>query len=212
MQEWTDDLEQLEKNHRHFSHLYGLYPGNVLSMRKTPEFVSPVKAVLEQRGDGGAGWSRAWKVALWSRLRDGNRSEKVLKEYWKEQSYPQLLAKCFTPLQVDGTLGMTAGISEMLLQSHEGALDFLPALPATWSEGRISGIRARGGFEVSFEWKQNKLKSAQIISHAGEACRIFLTTQKMQIISNGKKISFKAAGDKIEFSTQKGQTYSLLFN
>ena len=129
LQEWSDDLEQMEDKHRHFSHLYGLYPGNVISAKRTPQFVEPVKKVLEQRGDGGTGFSRAWKMSLWARLNDGNRANMIFKGYINDQCYPQLFAKCFTPLQVDGSLGVTAGITEMLVQSHEESIKILPAHP-----------------------------------------------------------------------------------
>ena len=108
LQEWADDLEQMEDKHRHFSHLYGLYPGNVISAKRTPELVDPVKKVLEQRGDGGTGFSRAWKMALWARLYDGNKANKIFQGYIKEQCYPSLFAKCFTPLQVDGSSGVNS--------------------------------------------------------------------------------------------------------
>ncbi|GHN02761.1 large protein [Cytophagales bacterium WSM2-2] len=211
LQEWADDWGQLEKNHRHFSHMYGLYPGNVFSSRKTPDFLNACKAVLEQRGDGGAGWSRAWKVALWARLHDGNRSLKIFKGYLKEQAFPQLFAKCFTPMQVDGTLGMTAGISEMLVQSHEGALELLPALPTDWSEGKLDGVCARGGFVLNMEWKQSKLTSLQILSKAGEPCRIYLADPIVKVTLNGKKVAFQREGEIVQFSTEKNQTYVLSF-
>jgi alpha-L-fucosidase 2 len=211
LQEWTDDWEQLEKNHRHFSHLYGLYPGNVFSMRRTPQFVNPIKAVLEQRGDGGAGWSRAWKVSLWARLHDGDRAEKIFKEYLRDQSNPQLLAKCFTPLQVDGTLGMTAGISEMLLQSHDGSIEFLPALPKEWSEGRISGLKARDGFIIDMEWKNNAVKSIQLLSKAGSVCKILINGKRINVKGNGRNIPFKRDGNFATFETREETAYQISF-
>jgi alpha-L-fucosidase 2 len=151
LQEWTEDYAQLEEKHRHFSHMYGLYPGNVISARNTPELIEPVKKVLEQRGDGGTGFSRGWKMALWARLNDGDRANRIFKGYLKEQCYPSLFAKCYTPLQVDGSLGVTAGITEMLIQSHEEFIELLPALPAEWPTGKFYGVKARGGFEIDFE-------------------------------------------------------------
>ncbi len=152
LQEWAEDLEQLEDKHRHFSHLYGLYPGNVLSAKRTPELVEPIKSVLEQRGDGGKGFSRAWKMALWARLSDGDRANSIYKSYLQEQCYMSLFAKCGTPLQVDGSLGMTAAISEMLVQSHEGIIELLPALPSEWYQGNFNGVCVRGGFELDMVW------------------------------------------------------------
>jgi alpha-L-fucosidase 2 len=174
LQEWTEDYGQLEDKHRHFSHMYGLYPGNVISVRNTPELIEPVKKVLEQRGDGGTGFSRGWKMALWARLNEGNRANKIFKGYLKEQCYSSLFAKCFTPLQVDGTFGVAAGITEMLIQSHEGFIELLPALPEEWSDGKFHGVKARGGFEIDIEWEKGKLTKLTILSTAGEMCRVML--------------------------------------
>ncbi len=211
LQEWSDDWDQMEKNHRHFSHLYGLYPGDFFSMRKTPGFIDPIKSVLEQRGDGGAGWSRAWKVALWARLHDGARAQKILNGYLKEQSYPQLFAKCFTPLQVDGTLGTSAAISEMLIQSHEGFIEFLPALPPGWSEGEFNGVCVRRGFEVNMKWAHNKLINASIKSKAGGVCKIFVPSgTNWRVMSGEAEVKTKKAGSILSFETNPDQTYQLL--
>ncbi|MBS1573797.1 MAG: glycoside hydrolase family 95 protein, partial [Bacteroidetes bacterium] len=208
LQEWTEDWEQLEKNHRHSSHMYGLYPGNVLSMRRTPEFINACKAVLNNRGDGAAGWSRAWKVALWARLYDGNRANKIFKGYLKEQCYPQLFAMCGTPMQVDGTFGITAGITEMLIQSHEGVIDLLPALPDEWREGEINGVHARGAFELNIKWKEGKLEVAQLFSKQGAVCRIRAHVPVF-ITGRGKRIKTKMKEDVIEFPTEKGIVYTI---
>lgn len=210
LQEWAEDFEQMEPKHRHISLLYGLYPGNVISAKRTPELIQPVKKVLEERGDDGAGFSRAWKISLWARLYDGNRSYKILKGYMDKQCFPQLFAKCFTPLQVDGTLGVTAGITEMLIQSHENVIDLLPALPDEWDKGQFSGVCARGAFELNFEWENHKLKSAEILSKEGSVCRL-LAKQPLQIKLNGKKVKVKNAGDGIiEFATKKGERYQVI--
>jgi len=213
LQEWTEDYAQMEEKHRHFSHLYGLYPGNVISAKRTPELVDACKAVLEQRGDGGTGFSRAWKMALWARLYDGNRANKIFKGYIKEQVYPQLFAKCFTPLQVDGTLGVTAGITEMLMQSHEGIIDLLPALPAEWGRGSLSGLCARGGFELSFAWHNGRITGLNVLSKAGENCRINtgFAGNDTEVFSNGKRIRVKMHNDgSIEFPTIGGNKYSFV--
>jgi alpha-L-fucosidase 2 len=211
LQEWTDDWDQLEKEHRHFSHLYGLYPGNVISAKRTPALANAAKKVLEQRGDGGTGWSRGWKMALWARLYDGDRANLVFKGYLKEQCYPQLFAKCFTPMQVDGTFGVGAGITEMILQSHEEAIHLLPALPAEWNEGEMKGVCARGAFELSLQWRNGKPSLVQIISKAGKVCRV-LTTQKVSVVSDGKKVKIRLKGGNIvEFETEKDKLYHLQF-
>ncbi|HLK29134.1 MAG TPA: glycoside hydrolase family 95 protein [Puia sp.] len=208
LQEWSEDWGQLEKEHRHSSHMYGLYPGNVLSARRTPAFAEACKKVLEQRGDGAMGWSRAWKMGLWARLYDGNRANKILKGYFKEQSYPQLFAMCGTPMQVDGTLGVTAGITEMLVQSHEGVIDLLPALPDEWKDGEIKGVRARGAFELDMKWHDGKIISAKISSIEGGICKLRVHIP-VTVNLNGKKIKDIEKNDMIEFATEKGNIYLL---
>lgn len=211
LQEWTEDYDQMEEKHRHFSHLYGLYPGNVISAKRTPGLIDACKAVLEQRGDGGTGFSRGWKMALWARLYDGNRANKIFRGYIKEQAYPQLFAKCYTPLQVDGSLGVTAGITEMLMQSHEGIIDLLPALPGEWYNGVFKGVCARGAFELNFSWDDGKITGLNVLSKAGENCRINhgITGPGTEVFSNGKRISVKMHNDgSIEFPTVKGNKYS----
>lgn len=209
LQEWTEDYDQLEKSHRHFSHMYGLYPGNVLSANRTPQFVDGIKAVLEQRGDGGTGFSRAWKMALWARLYDGERSHKIFKGYIKEQAYSQLFAKCFTPLQVDGTFGVTAGITEMIMQSHEGVIDLLPALPQEWNTGQFDGLCTRGAFELDMKWEGGQITSVDVLSKKGQICRIN-PKSKVKVTSNGKRVRTKVADDgTVEFATIAGQTYLL---
>lgn len=207
LQEWADDWKSLEKNHRHFSHLYGLYPGRMLWDKRTPELIEAYKGVLEERGDAGTGWSRAWKMALWARLGDGNRANKIFKGYLAEQSCAQLFALCGKAMQVDGTLGMTAAITEMLMQSHDGRIDLLPALPKEWASGTFLGVCARGGFELDFEWKDGKLTRVEILSKAGETCRIALP-RGVNLTSAGKAVSVtNLPGGVVEFKTEKGQRF-----
>lgn len=209
LQEWTEDLGQLEDKHRHFSHLYGLYPGNVISVKNTPRLINGCKAVLEQRGDGGTGFSRGWKMALWARLYDGNRANQIFKGYIQEQSYPQLFAKCFTPLQIDGTQGVAAGITEMLIQSHEGVIDLLPALPDEWSEGDFNGVCARGGFELKMRWKDKEITSVEVLSKFGNPCRIN-AGGKFKVTKDGKMVHIKSNDDaSISFETSEGGIYTL---
>ena len=209
LQEWTEDYGQMEKNHRHASHLYGLYPGKVISVNKTPELIEPVKKVLELRGDGASGWSRAWKTNLWARLGDGDRANKVFKGYLKEQCFPSLFAICARQFQVDGSLGVAAGITEMLLQSHEGYIDLLPALPSEWTDGHFDGVCARGGFELDFSWKNKTLTSLEILSKAGSPCNL-KTDKKIKVYSDGQQIKLKKLKNGIvEFKTTKGKTYTI---
>ena len=209
LQEWSEDFAQLEESHRHFSHLYGLYPGNVLSAMRTPQFVEGIKVVLEQRGDGGTGFSRGWKMALWARLYDGDRAHKIFKGYIQEQAYNQLFAKCFTPLQVDGTFGVAAGITEMLMQSHEGVIDLLPALPKKWSQGKFRGVCARGAFELDMEWRNHELTEVEVLSKKGQTCRINPKVD-IQVTCEGKLIQAQSMEDgQVFFETEVGKRYIL---
>ena len=209
LQEWTEDYGQLEDKHRHFSHLYGLYPGNVLSVKKTPELVEPIKKVLEQRGDGACGWSRAWKMNLWSRLYDGERALSIYKGFLKEQSFLSLFAKCGEPFNIDGSLGQTAGITEMLVQSHEGVIDLLPAVPNEWRTGQFEGVRVRGGFELNMAWKDKKITTVEINSLAGKKCRINAGSG-YEVTQHGNKIAFSENEDgSLEFDTAEGEMYLL---
>jgi alpha-L-fucosidase 2 len=210
LQEWSEDYEQLEEKHRHFSHMYGLFPGNVISAKRTPELVDGCKAVLEQRGDGGTGFSRGWKMALWARLYDSERAYRIFKGYIKEQAYMQLFSKCFTPLQVDGTFGVTAGITEMLMQSHEGIIDLLPALPQAWSQGQFDGVCARGAFELDMQWMNGQISRVDLLSKKGQTCRINPRT-RVKVTTRGQRVMTKTFKDgSIEFDTRPGDRYTLM--
>jgi alpha-L-fucosidase 2 len=212
LQEWTDDWEQLEDKHRHFSHLYGLYPGNVISAKRTPQFINAVKAVLEQRGDGGPGFSRAWKMNLWARLYDGERAYKIFKGYLKDETYPQLFAQCYSALLVEGALGVTAGLTELLVQSHEGTIELLPALPSAWHSGEFNGVCARGAFELDMQWQDSGISKVEVLSKAGQICWINPGVNVV-VKSHGKYIEVKKHSDgSIMFNTTKGTKYILLAN
>ncbi len=209
LQEWADDWKSLEKNHRHFSHLYGLYPGKVLWEKRTPALIEAYKKVLNERGDGGKGFSMAWKMALWARLRDGNRANTIFKGYLDEQSCSQLFALCGKALQVDGSLGVTAAITEMLMQSHDGFIDLLPALPDEWSSGEFRGVCARGAFELDYQWVDKRVTQVKILSKAGLVLRLKVD-RPVQVTCNGKKEPVtKAANGIVEFPTIKGNVYLL---
>ncbi len=208
LQEWADDWKSLEKNHRHFSHLYGLYPGRVLWDKRTPDLIEAYKRVLIERGDGGMGWSMAWKMALWARLGDGNRANSIFKGYLTDQSCAQLFAKCGSAMQVDGTLGTTAAITEMLMQSHEGFIHLLPALPDEWPNGEFKGVCARGGFELDFSWKDKKVDRIKVLSKAGEPCRIKVAGA-VKVSCDGKEVAFRQDGSIIDFATLKGRHYEV---
>ena len=207
LQEWADDWKSLEKNHRHFSHMYGLYPGKVLYEKRTPALIEAYKKVLEERGDASTGFSRAWKMALWARLGDGNRSNKIYKGFIKEQTCTSLFALCGKAPQVDGTFGATAAITEMLMQSHDGFIKLLPALPDEWQTGTFKGVCARGAFELDYTWQNKQITQLKITSKEGEMCRLE-GKSNLKISSNGKPLKFNTlANGVIEFETTKGSVY-----
>jgi len=183
LQEWLTDVDDPGNKHRHVSHLWGIHPAKDINWESSPELMEAAKQSLIFRGDEGTGWSLAWKINFWARLLDGDHTYELIKLIFRPVSsqntnysggggsYPNLF-DAHPPFQIDGNFGATAGIVEMLIQSHLSVIDILPALPATLDEGSISGVCARGGFDLSFAWSGGKLSSLEILSKAGSECNL----------------------------------------
>lgn len=194
--EWDKPYEEPEKGHRHLSHLYAFHPGNAITLSQTPDYFDAVKKTLQYRldhGGAGTGWSRAWLISFSARLMDGEMSHDHIQKLISQSLYSNLF-DAHPPFQIDGNFGYTAGVAEMLVQSHEeGIIRILPALPTTWKSGKVNGLKARGGFTLDFVWENSQLKTLKILS------------------TLGKKAVILADGSEIELFLKKGESMEMEF-
>ncbi|MDO4162927.1 MAG: glycoside hydrolase family 95 protein [Bacteroides sp.] len=230
IKEWQYDtahLDTLGNEHRHISQLIALYPGNQISFHRDSLSANAAKRTLQSRGDYGTGWSRAWKIATWARLLDGNHAYRLLKsalslsnitvidmDITKGGVYENLLDS-HPPFQIDGNLGATAGIAEMLIQSHQGFIHLLPALPTAWSNGCVKGLRTQQNFTISMKWEKSNLRECSITSHSGRECRILIPKDcRLSRVKGGEgeTVRIEQEGEqRIAFPTTEGETYLLTF-
>lgn len=216
--EWMEEYKEAEPHHRHVSHLYGLHPGNEISIEKTPELAKAARASLEARGDESTGWSMAWKINFWARLHDGNRALKLLKDMLspvidensrrllKGGTYPNLFC-AHPPFQIDGNFGACAGIAEMLIQSQTGVIELLPALPDSWKNGSVEGLKVIGGGEVSISWKEGEMQQALLTANTDYDFIIKLNAPAKNWKIEGKPYNIE--DNLLKVSLKKGEKISI---
>jgi alpha-L-fucosidase 2 len=219
LQEWYKDFEDVDPHHRHTSHLYALHPAQDISPLTTPELAKAARKTLELRGDDGTGWALAWKVNMWARLLDGDHAYILFRNLLRLTkdndtkygghggAYPNLF-DAHPPFQIDGNFAGTAGVIEMLLQSQNNELHLLPALPAAWKDGKVTGLVARGNFVVDIAWDKNNLTTASITARNGGVCKL-RTNTPIEIGALNLRSEKSSLGYTLSFAAEKGKTYSL---